>query len=970
MQMLTISNLLNADCHAVMLVVPSQTSSAFTLSQTQTLFQPREKRLFPIRLTATSEGNVSDQLIVIAYGGEMHRVTLKCRVGSALKLYDTKIDLGPTDIYYGSIGKRILLKNVDDYASLPITLWKSSTDIIVNGGKPLLLDPGEQRRVKIELLSSFTGPRLETVEFYGMNSFPCRLEISAFSGPTLMAPTMEDIIFPSVLAHAESSIVFPVVNLSPFVAQFFIFVPSDSCFALQLLDIEHSHSKRNVAVGTQIIMDSKEHIAGGTSGLIVTIGGKLTANIKVAINQKIPGAYKSTLGVNSIKPKKHPLASFNLCALVLDISLTQQEGAVNKLRKSVAFPANNQDTFIASAPVEKRPPLAYTVFELQPSVLVIRLNPRFVSTNSSQRDDPVDTVTLTNSTSSKQPYHIMLSKPFLTDVPLDGFIEPMTAMEIPIKIVPNYFSTLQPETLNYTCIGGISIYNEDKKFIVVNSAIIGVHSDMMMAEIRSKSDTFDMTPLKSGEKRTQRIYIRNKTPLEVVWEGKLSYFLQKPVGGASDPRESTIGGGAGGGSAGVSGDSIPFALSTPRIGLKPYEVASFDVHFISNIGTQHSARLFMEYTDPNAGKTSSNSSKAVDIVPKKLNLKSLLFQAATGSVDINTTFDSIIFGDLPVGFQSTKVVTVMNPSTIPVTFSIMPSSKEFEMPMWHTIPESSKIDVPIKFISKQPRAYAELITFSCRGVTKSIPLVGYSHRPFEVGSNLGMPTLAKVESPEFETGAAGVGGESRREAEDSNPALNDPATDPALYLPPKQADMIQFGYVGTDKPKPKFFILKNLGSTELTIVGISESSQFKWKFLEEVEDSVLESLIGNTQLKCRELQGAISAKISNDRSNLSMGFTQDVIDLAEIDWDETDLKLREEAVFGNSDPIKPKRTSMTKTKESASLVAKKRRYSRVVRMPSIVASRGKHQSEFPFRLEAFQSLPLVLYFSGTEKVSL
>ncbi|KAJ3150028.1 hypothetical protein HDU86_006752 [Geranomyces michiganensis] len=824
------TNLLPVDCPIVMLVVPSATSTMFHIYPTQTILNPKEKKTFQIRFEPTADGEIRDHLLVVAFGGEVSKIKLSGISGQALRVLDSKLDFGPTDIYYNAVVKRVSVKNRDK-TPMPVSFVSSTQELIVNDGSPVILQPFEERKVNVAFLSAFTGARQESLVFHAPHTTPMPIDVLAFSGPTTWFPVCEHAVLPTALVGSVVSTQMPLVNLSSGTVQCVITVPIGTPFTVQIAEPETANRK-----APTLQVDVRPFEGPDSVGVSVTIGPRLTAVVRLEFVSSTWGTFKAPLTVQMLKPRKWPVAVVQLGAIAVSELYLARERPLELIRKFVVNPVSEPAT--GAPPKKAVDPAAATepiktseIFELDPPVQVI-----FGQHLSGRFEDICESVTLTNLTSVTQKYHIAISEHFYTDVPLSGELEGMATLDILVRLDESFMEGFKdPEAKHRVLLGALTVFdNDERKLGMVSSGLHGIFGDLLSYEARDGVTSVRYPPLKVMEKHTRRFFIRNRSPFDVVWEGRMSSIGQTGVGLQADGLPMIVPTGA------SASEWCPFNLSIPRISLKPFEFYTLEVAFQATSSGEYRAKLFMEYLDPVMHFVNSEHMRG----KAKRMMRQFIFSCSVGNEDTTSMPEVLIHGDVEIGDSVKRSLTVINNQPLSTRISVKVPAPFRVSEMDHPLKSSSKLDLPTMFEPTQSRTYSALVVMSFSGKTRTVPLIGTGGRSGLL-SNLATPLR-----------------------------LTSPTEPLAAEVLPSEESLIDFGYVELGRPKDNLFTITNSGSFDYTVKSIilSDEQYVAWKFIDDVAG---------------ENDGPPRLGLV-DFGNVRM-------DAPELDWDEIDHKAAEQA---------------------------------------------------------------------------
>ncbi|KAJ3017962.1 hypothetical protein HKX48_003248 [Thoreauomyces humboldtii] len=892
------TNLLPIDCPIVMLVVPSSTSSMFQIYPTQTILNPKEKKPFMIKFVPTANGDIFDQLLVVAFGGEISKIGLEGVAGQALHILDTKLDFGPTDIYYNSVVKKMTIRNRDT-VPMPVHHVASTAEIVVNHGKPLLLRALEERKISVTFLSAFTGARQESLTFHAPHSMPVPLEVLAFSGPAVWVPVNDRIVFPTATASHPVTVQLPIVNLSSAATQFTISGPPGTPFSIRLADPETAN--RKLPNGAALQVESRPYEGPDMIGVSVLLGPRLTVVLKVTFLSPNHGTYRTSLSIVMSKPRKWPVTTLHLFAIAVNETYLARERPIDALRRFMLNPSTEPSTGVIAkkqmeVPSEPLDPFKTSeIFELEPPLQVV-----FGAHLSGRFEDICESVTLTNMTSVTQKFRLAISEHFYTDLPLDGELEGMASMDVPVRLDASFLDDLgDPEAKHRVIMGSVTVFDhDDRKLGMVSSGLHGVVGDLLSLEARDDVSSSLFPPLKIMEKHTRRFFLRNRAPFDVVWEGRMVSVGQSGTGLQADGLPLIVPTGA------STSEWCPFGLSVPRVSLKPHEFYTVDVTFQATSSGDYKAKLFMEYLDPVMHIVNSEHMRG----KSKRAIRQLTFSCAVGTEDMTTMPDFLVHGDVEIGNQTSKALTIINNQPLTSRMSVIISPPFRTVATTIEMRKQSKVDLHTLFEPTKSANHSDLLVIAFAGKTRTVPILGTGGRS-GLGSNVASPV--RIAAPEVVTDLGDLRG-----------------TDVTDHT-------IDFGFVELGHPKDKPFSIVNTGTFDYTVKSIvlGDEQYLAWKFVEDVAgDNVIPQM------------GLVD-------------FATVVMDASEVDWDEIDHKAAEQggagAGYGRQSVV-----------SSTNTAPRRRRYKSISQSTTGPSTLSK---AFPFRLPPSQEVGVNLMFSGFEK---
>ncbi|TPX70947.1 hypothetical protein CcCBS67573_g06390 [Chytriomyces confervae] len=778
-------NCLPIECTCVVLVTQSDPEHegpfAVPFASSQLVLQPKEKRTINISFSPTLEGSFQEKLVVIALGGDTYNIKLHGNGGQSIKILESKIDCGPTDIYYNSVSRRLFVQNMDSTNHIPVRFQPSSDEITVNHSKDLVLRPGETRPIPVSFLSKFTGIRQESVRISAPNALIQPIQVAAISGPVVSIPLMENIIFPTALTGQPSTAVFPIRNLTGTSTTVQLSLSVNSPFTVKLLESESSALLKNA-------VDCRSFETTEASGYLVTISPYINAVLEISFMSSTWGTFRVPLLASIVKPKKMPIGSYFLNAVAVNDVYMTRERPLPAIRKFLGNPSQETPSgLLVKKSPNGKPQMAIktsTVFEMDPQTQMC-----FGAGMRSKMDDVWEYVTLTNLSGAVQKFSIILSHPFFTCIPLEGEIDAFTSLDIPLRLDRKSFETeYTPENFDKIAVGQVTVFDELNG--MVSTTVLGTMGDLLSVEVRKGIDHIQFTPVRVMEKSTRKILIRNKSNLDIIWEGRIVAVNQtksEDLERAQTAMPTSL------------SEWCPFGLTTSRISIKPFDYAAVDVHFQSTSSGKYHGRLLMTYVDPVYHIINQEHHRTR--AKRDLVTVDLVCEVGTGDLEIHPIV--INFGDIPFAEPASRPVSLSNRQMIESRVQLMTTFPFAITSQLQVIPKEATLGMDVLFQSAKPKFYSSFLWATCESVTQAIPifaLAGIS----QLKTNLAEPIPGTEDIPESQ--------------------LDD-------------RHFIEFGFVGQSSSKTKPLLLKNLGTFEVMIknIVVKDSGHLIWRFLDEVE---------------------------------------------------------------------------------------------------------------------------------------
>ncbi|KAI8618802.1 ribonucleotide reductase [Chytriomyces sp. MP71] len=682
-------------------------------SSSQVLLQAKEKKTIKITFCPTKEGRFRETVYVIALGGDVYSINIEANGGPAVKVIDSKVDFGPTDVYYGSVSRRLFLENRDPENEITVKFQPTTDEIVVNQGNNLVLDPGETRPVPLSFLSKLTGLRQESIKVTAPNSVSAPVTAIAVSGPAINIPVMDEIILPTTITGQTSFVHFPIRNLQPTPAYLQLSMPPNSPFSLRLAESENSALLKNV-------VDCRMFDTSEASGSTVTISPYVNAVLEISFLSTTWGTFRVALTISTVKPKKYVLGSFHLSAVAINELYMTRENPIPYIRKFLSMPS-------------KEAPSGLLVKKAADPPIQMCFGPGM----RSKVDDVWEYVTLTNLANSTTKFFIVISSPFYTNIPLEGEIDAFTSLDIPLRLDKAVFEAdYNCENLDKIVLGQVTVFDEISG--MVSSTIIGCLGDLVCVETRKNIEHLQFAPVKVMEKSIRKILIRNKSNVDIVWEAKIIPVYAKHrskvevAEGGNDPLSVV--------------EWCPFGLSAARISLKPYDYATVEVQLQSTSSGTYRGRLLMTYVDPVYHIINNDHHRT----RSKRDLASIdvVCDVGTGDVDIHP--DIISFGDVLHSEPCDKLLTLSNKQMIDSKLQFLTTfpfatSKGVST----TVTKESAQELKVLLQSAKPKFYNSFLWVTSDVQTQMIPIFAHSGISL-LKTNLAepMPVFQTEEIPE------------------------------------------------------------------------------------------------------------------------------------------------------------------------------------------------------------------------------
>ena len=652
-----ITNVLPFDCPCVTVDLPSEFISFFEISNVNFILQMGETK--SVGITFTPRANVHKikaEFLILAAGIQVERIKMTASSEPFLQSFDSDLYLGECDIYAGfTVKKRIMLKN-KSALTRPFYI-ESSTGEILNRDKLSIL-PGDSRfKYELEFDPCIRGKRKEKVTLY----FPQKAvtyDLNLFCGKYIHIPLFEEVVFSPTVAEQDVRLSLPIVNLCGELLDLIFILPANCPFSLRI-------SETNITEHA----DKKEYR--------VILKNSISVSVDIVLLSETAGLYRVPMDVVVKSHRTFERKRFYLTGVVYDTSIFSLQGynVINTFYNFYQAP----DGFALTG---QRPPLSSSqVFEMDPPMLTISAN--------LHDEDVYQFLTITNMASKEQKYRIFVSYPFITNIPLEGTIAPISAIEIPVFIDLNWIERNYVDEI--ALYGTICIMDDSDETALCTSRLVGLVGDLISLEMRGENIEFGS--LKVMEKSSRSVILRNKSPLDVVVELKME----------------------------CAEDWCPFSLNYTKFAMKPFEARPLEVTLACSTVKECAATLHVEYEDPVLHVV--NGVMKNDKTRRKYRVIDL--HGTIGKPEILVTQENVDFGDVTLGDHVVRLIELKNDQPIKTNVVIMCNIPSVELShQLLVIPPETTENIMLKYEPQRIEQVSGFLDIVVRDQTTSIPIVG------------------------------------------------------------------------------------------------------------------------------------------------------------------------------------------------------------------------------------------------------
>ena len=730
-------------------------SSMFTLSEKKVIIEKMDSKIITLTLITQNHETINCKCAITTKMGEIYFINLKAVCGYSISI-DKKINFGPTDIYYRAASKRITVENKDPLYPLSVPFITSTKEIIVNENQQVMLHPNERKQIKVDFNSLITGSRSEFIGINNPITDVKTINVNAISGPIVLIPVFDEIGFPLTFPFSKVVIQIPLINVINEKARCLISLPKNTPFNVSLADSEipiltHNNTDNTVkALFFEIKEKSTVFInvtyCSWTQGLFrVNLNFELEIPYKLHLytivlsaccvsksrksydNDKLirirkffnnrfdcpafkgtePDNIESMYKDNSSKVLTLP-SQFTIMSK--QIFMEEEDETAKEERFKKLFSENDNTENNNEQSILKNSGIIVSYNNNNNNNNTYLINKK--ENNSDDESDYEDSnknerfsatlynnvLILKSKSETDQVYHIFISGPFITDVPLDGVIKRYSYLLIPLYIDYKRFSHLiNKENFYFTCYGHISIMDENSYSIgSLYTLLQGFNNTMIDLEVGKKAfspQIIEFPVSEQNQKTKKTIYLRNKSNYEIEFNVQLSNIEnliyndgQRPI----EKHEEVINENEenkeikeDNKNEEVQYDNSVFVLnklSHSNI-IKPFEIIPLEISCLSSSMGSFKSILKISYNSPNIFSNSISENKReddnyatyyneiskIDVLKAKFKAPSVIFSTIIGNPDINISKELLYFGDITIGNSRKKDIMVINKG-IPVEY--------------------------------------------------------------------------------------------------------------------------------------------------------------------------------------------------------------------------------------------------------------------------------------------------------------
>ncbi|KXS18811.1 hypothetical protein M427DRAFT_486646 [Gonapodya prolifera JEL478] len=708
-----ISNLADADV-AVALAIPSGRKIFNVTPSSQIILAARETKQIAVQFTPSIDSRrtlgenstLTDSLVVVTIGGEVHKILLHGVVGETLGPIPQMIDFGSVDINHPGITRHMLLRNSDSVFPLPLGFEISTDDIMVNDGHPLVLKPGAVEKVPIAFRSSLVGERSETLRVFGPGLLPRDVKITSFSGPSVLFPIANE-IFLGPLSQATSglySVTVPIYNISSSTANVVLAVRKGMGFGIGRQSDRDVSDSEEITWGSIESYPEYKECRGGILGL----PPNSRAMMDLCFHPLGVGTFRADLIMRVVHPRPEPEQRITLNAMAIP---TADVPSLQTLRTWWKKPFLEPPSSSMSK-LEGENDFDTEISWGNSEVLYFDQQNQTVVATDEAGATIFENVTLTNASQQKQPFRLVISHPFETDIPLDGLLDPGTSIDIPLRYAPLKDKEPQSNNVNQiTAVGSICVV--DAFNFVRTVPLFGVWKSMVSVEMRGGTRDLKFSRTQLNNKSSRKLLLRNKSASTISLEGRVNSLGQRAS--SSKNNQNNL--------APTSGEGLVyFSLSQQRLTLRPWDSVILEINFQGIRSGLNKAHLFLEQQD-SLSRVSASGDRANESIKNRRPVLSLSLLCEVGDSSWIVECDSVDFGAVSLDETATKLVNIKSEWAADATLLFSTTQPAIVGTIDRNLPAMRVSEIPLMCHGTRTGLYNWFFQISGSSCSKSLALV-------------------------------------------------------------------------------------------------------------------------------------------------------------------------------------------------------------------------------------------------------
>jgi len=765
---------------SVNLAVLSPTTP-FRIAPSQLTLAPREKKVVKVIYAPLEEGMHNTKLYVVSVSGEIGYVNMQATCGSALSVTvanqskeQSAVNFGPCDFDRLSLTKMIYLCNRDTQLDLPVLIGATTPEILLPE-KHLTLAPGETRRLPVSLRLQLSGARSEKVYFNAANSPLKHLDIIASCSIPVLMPCLPHLLIGVEAVGTSISQIVPLINTTTITQRVRLQLPAETSFSASL--------SADQILRFQATNENTESM----QNIMLNLPANGVCLVSVNFKPKDCGSRTTILKASIMLPKKANIGLLELRGVGIIDSYVQREKPLTAIRAwcSTSFAIDK----IVDGPDQPIPGPSRTlpVFKfVSPEHLMILQATRQLDATY-QQIDPAARFTvccayMENISEHEQQYHVIVSYPFVCDIPVDGILASGRTLEIPISVHKD--AEAEYDLTTNTIMGRLTVIDETGSCKGLHCTLSAVSGNLLHTSLNT-STTLSWPTINICERVPRRLFLRNRSQFTLLCNAWIQMVnsndddIKVPAG---MPDEAVM-------------SKCPFTVSKVKASLSPWEVSSIEIVCLSTNAGSFKAKLWLEYA-------------ASEKPTSKFIMTPITLSVRAGIADLMISPDSLNFGEADSIRISKRNLLLQNKKGLDTDYllhSRPPFAPENEG-LQHIL-ALNRDTITATFGPDIAKPYVSSFALLFDHFTKYMPITGFGGIP-KVESSVGKFLLAVNNSADLESGT-------------SAEALT---------------HSIDFGIVNEGAPKSIAVKLSNCGRSDANIKSLSSiSTNLRWQFSQHEE---------------------------------------------------------------------------------------------------------------------------------------
>jgi hypothetical protein len=652
-----IINLTSMECSVNISLL--ELSTPFQVIPSQIIIPGKDVKLIKVRFSPTAKYGLinSDTLIVESDSNEKHSIEVHGVAKSSFSLLSPKVDFGQIDMFWGPSRRVVVIQN-NTTSRLPVYFHFSTKEFKEVENQTLL--PLETKSIPVYFSPSYRGTRRETIYVVCPFGSASTVDVTAISGRTIQIPIQEEIFLLGSAGDSESLHI-PVVSM--------LDTPQRIIFKCEpILKLRSLESKKYNPDAISFDLSSYSKDLGGYKFTISSIG---TAVLEVSASFPHSGCYETTLKAIQVdsfddiaqSSRRVTVSLITIRSIVVSQNYLTHDNFISDTRKFLGKTILASQTQIGSEDPSRNTVRTNSCFEIEPSTLTIHGTYKFGDLQCNAA------VSVSNITNQSQPYKFIYPLWISINVPNDGTIPALSALDIHVSIqIPREFCT--QERFQDLFYGFFAVVDDraPKSFAVCR--IEAVPRYPLVVEVHPQTSFIQFPNTKVLSKLSKKFFIRNCLPIDGAWEGRL-FLKQGQKNSRKSPKSASKKGFRQDFESGEDGDPYnPFSLVSSKIVVKPFSFTMIEVA-VQATGTGH-FYCEMEYDLYSFASMGMSGPRFSFIIG--------LF-CDVGKAELTFEPDTIVFQDTNLGgVCSSQILTIENMQQLQYPFRAFATHTSISIP--------------------------------------------------------------------------------------------------------------------------------------------------------------------------------------------------------------------------------------------------------------------------------------------------